>query len=219
MKAPLLELRQAQYAYEKTGFTLSCPSLSVEAGESLLIRGLNGSGKSTLGKLMAGILKPRHGELLLEGAVANNYPLGRIGQTVGYLFQEPGRQLFCATVGEELLFKACFLGENKEAAQDKAESLLQRFGLTHLRERSIYRLSRGEKQRLALAAVMMQEPRLLLLDEPTGGLDESMRNILCGLLQELLDCGMAIVLISHDAMLIKRFGRREIVLESGVVRC
>lgn len=219
MKAPLLQLQQVQYAYDKGAFTLNCSNLCVEAGESLLIRGANGSGKSTLGKLMAGILKPRQGELLLDGAPANDYPLGRIGQTVGYLFQEPGRQLFCSMVYEELLFKARFLKEDLVAAQVKAETLLQRFGLSHLCERSIYRLSRGEKQRLALAAVMMQEPRLLLLDEPTSGLDQGLRDNLYELLQELLENGIAIALISHDKMLNQRFGKRIVFVESGVVRC
>jgi len=219
MSAPLLQLRQVQYAYDKGGFTLTCPYLSVEAGEALSIRGVNGSGKTTLSKLMAGILKPCQGELLLNGTVVNHFPLGRIGQTVGYLFQEPGRQLFCATVDEELLFKARFLGEDLVAAQAKAEALLQRFGLTRLRERSIYRLSRGEKQRLALAAMMMQEPRLLLLDEPTSGLDRELRDGLCDLLQGLLDNGIAMALISHDAVLNERFARRIVIVEGGVARC
>ena len=227
MSAPLLQLRQVQFSYDtpqnareyNRGFSLDCPHLSVEAGEALLIRGATGSGKSTLGKLMAGILKPCKGELLLHGAVANDYHLGRAGQTVGYLFQEPGRQLFCTTAEEELLFVSRFLGKDETAARSKAEALLQRFGLTHLRERSIYRLSLGEKQRLALAAVMIQEPRLLLLDEPTSGLDQAMRDDLCGLLEAMLDSGIAVALISHDSMVARRFGRRIVMVESGVVKC
>ena len=219
MNAPLLQLREAQYAYDQGDFKLSCPNLCVTEGGCLLIRGATGSGKSTLGKLMAGILKPRQGELLLNGNVANDYPLGRIGQTVGYLFQEPGRQLFCATVGEELLFKACFLGEDLLGAQEKAAALLQSFGLSHLHGRSIYRLSRGEKQRLALAAVMMQGARLLLLDEPTSGLDQRTRGALCELLQELLANGTAIAIISHDSLLVQHFATAEVMLENGVVLC
>jgi len=219
MSAPLLQLQQVKYTYDKGGFTLNCPYLSIDTGEALLISGANGSGKSTLSKLMAGILKPCQGELLLDGATANDYSLGRIGQTVGYLFQEPGRQLFCTTVEEEMLFKTRFLGEDISAAQAKAEALMQRFGLMHLCERSIYRLSRGEKQRLALIATMMQEPRLLLLDEPTSGLDQAMRNVLYELLQELLNSSIALALISHDKMLNQRFGQHVVMVEGGVVRC
>jgi len=208
-----------QYTYEKSGFTLDCACLSVEAGESILINGAIGSGKSTLGKLMTGILKPGRGDLLLNGAVANEYPLGYIGQTVGYLFQEPGRQLFCSTVGEELLFKASFLGQDLTSAKERAGMLLQRFGLTHLQERGVFHLSRGEKQRLALAAVMMQQPQLLILDEPTSGLDQEMRDTLYDLLDDLLEGGVSVALISHDSIMVRRFGHRVITTECGVVKC
>ena len=106
-----------------------------------------------------------------------------------------------------------------EAVRVKADALLARFGMAQMRERSIYRLSRGEKQRLALAAVMMQSPGLLILDEPFSGLDQAMRQTVYEILMELQEGGVAVALISHERLYSERLAGRLIQVDSGVVQC
>jgi energy-coupling factor transport system ATP-binding protein len=212
-----IEIINVTYRYPKGGFVFSCPRLEFPAGEITLITGHNGSGKTTLSKLMCGILRPKEGELRIFGEPANDWPLGKIGSRIGYLFQDPSRQLFAATVWEELLFVDSILGRDQEAASRKAKRLLERFGLAPLAERSVYRLSRGEKQRLALCTILMGEAEYFILDEPTSGLDRGSRAKLCELMDDLVAMGKGLAVITHDKELIERYGMRNVRLEEGRV--
>lgn len=212
-----IELTNATYTYPKNTFTVSCDALSLNAGELALITGKNGSGKTTLLKLCCGILRPQSGELHIFGENARKWSLGRIGKSIGYLFQEPSRQLFTATVWDEMTFIGSIKADNIEATQEKAVSLLRRFNMLNMLERSTYRLSRGEKQRLALAAILMQEIRFLILDEPTTGLDGENREALYSVIASLLDEGIGIAVISHDNEVVSRFNDRRIFIEDGRV--
>ncbi|MDD2221393.1 MAG: ABC transporter ATP-binding protein [Clostridia bacterium] len=211
MSAPVIVLQNAVYKYPKGSFSLNCPALQLFAGELALILGPNGSGKTTLSKLACGIYKPDSGQLLLNGESANGFSLGKIGKTVGYLFQEPGRQLFATNCLEELTFVGEIKGANKEQTAARAEDLLKRFGLFELRERSIYRLSRGEKQRLALCGILMQNPLYIILDEPTTGLDKQARQVLYNTIDELLSQGVGLAVISHDHEVIDRYTQAKII--------
>ena len=194
----IIKVEQAEYEYPKGGFRFRCGSLALCGGESLLIHGLNGSGKTTLGKLMCGILKPRSGKVLVSGEDTRDISLGRIGRSVGYLFQDPAKQLFSLTVWEEVLLADSIKGTDSEAASLRANELLEMFGLHGLKNRSVYRLSRGEKQRLALCTIFMQGAKALILDEPTTGLDRENRFILYESLDGLLQKGIGLAIITHD---------------------
>ena len=211
MTEPVISLQNAVYQYPKGSFSLNCPALDLYAGQISLILGPNGSGKTTLSKLACCIYKPDSGKLLLNGKEANNFSLGKIGKTVGYLFQEPGRQLFATNCLEELTFVGEIKGENKEETTARAEALLKRFGLFELRERSIYRLSRGEKQRLALCGILMQNPVYIILDEPTTGLDRQARQVLYETIDGLLAQSVGLAVISHDHEVIDRYAQAKIV--------
>ena len=211
MNTPVICLQNAVYKYPKGSFSLSCPALELYAGQISLILGPNGSGKTTLSKLACGIYKPDSGKLLLNGEPASRFSLGKIGKTVGYLFQEPGRQLFATNCLEELTFVGEIKGEDKQQTAVLAENLLKRFGLFELRERSIYRLSRGEKQRLALCGILMQNPLYIILDEPTTGLDKQARQVLYNTIDELLSQGVGLAVISHDHEVIDRYTQAKII--------
>ncbi len=179
--------------------------------------GPNGSGKTTLGKVLAGILKPTEGRAFLAGKDTRTLSLGAIGQAVGYLFQEPERQIFAPSVYEELAFVLRLQGKPPDVIDHAVNTMLGRFDLSALRDRFPFSLSRGEKQRLALAAVLVNSPDYLILDEPTTGLDLKNKRRLGGYLEELLDAGVGMMIISHDRAFATGYATRVIELSGGVV--
>ena len=217
MSETVVRLQKAQFTYPKSQFKVICEDLELRAGETTLFTGKNGSGKTTLLKLCCGILRPDTGSLNILGEDAGKWPLGRIGKSIGYLFQEPSHQLFTATVWDEMTFVGSILGEGTDVLQERALSLLQRFNLIDLIERSIYHLSRGEKQRLAIAAILMQKISYLILDEPTTGLDKANRNTLYGFIDSMLNDGVGVAVITHDTQIISRYSGRRITMDNGRV--
>jgi len=209
-----IETQSLCYSYSgRNGFRLDIDNFAPEPCSALT--GGNGSGKTTLGKLLAGILRPQAGKVLYNGEDIAGWKLGKIGQRLGYLFQEPSRQIFAPTVMEELCFPVIFRGGDRQAAEAAAEDLLSEFGLSGRAESITYNLSRGEKQRLALASAFLLKPDFFILDEPTTGLDKRQREILAGLLKCFLEKGAGIMLISHDMDFIKGFDARIYRMESG----
>lgn len=217
MKQPTLRLTDARYAYPRGGFILRCDDLAFYPGELACVVGKNGSGKSTLMALFCGILRPQQGELRIRGELANDLSLGQIGKTVGYMLQNPARQLFATNVWEEMTFIDDIKGNDPQETARRATRYLERFGLLPLKDRSIYRLSRGEKQRLVLCAILMQGASHLILDEPTTGLDSQNRAVLHDTLRELLTAGIGISVVTHDQGFLREFGRRVVRVEGGEV--
>jgi len=206
------------FHYPSGSFALSCPRLHFSQGELSLITGPNGSGKTTLSKLMCGIVKPVQGVVAIYGRPSLSLTLGQIGLQIGYLFQDPSRQLFAGTVWKEMTFVSELLGEDQTSITKKASELLERFGLLHLKDRSVYHLSGGEKQRLALCTILMGGPQFLILDEPTVGLDKANREILYEMIQDLSQEGRGLAVITHEKELIQRFSdARRIILDKGRV--
>lgn len=214
----MIALSHVVYSYPKGGFVFSCDEAEFPAGEVTLLTGPNGSGKTTLCRLLCGVLRPDKGYLLIDGEDATAWPLGRIGAHVGYLLQEPSRQLFRPTVFEELTFVPELLGRDPQETAAKAEALLAEFGLTRLKARSTLTLSRGEKQRLALAALLMGGAGFFILDEPTTGLDTDNRRILYDKIEELRERGAGFAVASHDRELLSQWPRRLRLREGRVVR-
>ena len=184
-------------------------------GRCTALMGENGSGKTTLGKLAAGILRPDVGRVLYDGSDIKDWKLGEIGRRVGYLFQEPARQIFAAHPMEEIAFPLELRGMSKEAAEEKARALLAEFELEDVTSHTTYTLSRGEKQRLALAALMACEPKFLVLDEPTTALDRRRRQLLSEALHRLLASGVGMLLISHDRPFVEELGAEIRLMKGG----
>ena len=197
------------------GFALDVPSLTLPAGICTALCGFNGSGKTTLGKLLAGLLRPVRGKVLLGGEDIAGWPLGKIGARVGYLFQDPSRQIFAPTVIEDITFPLILKGKSEGEAYSLARSILARFEMDTLEEATSYTLSRGEKQRLALAAMMINNPSFFVLDEPTTGLDARRKSILGDILKDLIERGAGILLISHDKQFIRDYAGAVYMMEEG----
>ena len=188
-------------------------SASFRRGEIVAITGKNGCGKTTLTKLLVGILRPTSGLVSIDGVNMINMDLFEIGQRIGYVFQNPNRQLFCDTAFNEVAFGLRNMGFDEMHTEEKAAFYLDYFALSSYREAYPGKLSHGEKQRLALAAVLALGTNYLVLDEPTTGLDHRRQCELGEMQSELrqeLKCG--IVLVSHEVDFIARYADRELVM-------
>ena len=213
-----IKLKDVSFTYPKGNFNVNVDSLEFEEGKLYLVLGKNGSGKTTMLKLCCGILKPDSGTVEAFDKNISTMNLGEIGEYISYLFQEPSKQLFATTVWDEMTFAAYFKGEDEIEARDRAIMLLKKFNLYHLIKRSTYRLSRGEKQRLAIATILMQNIRFLILDEPTTGLDHANRRILYNVIKSLINEGTGVAIITHDNEVIEEFSDATFVkVEQGKI--
>ncbi len=215
MSKSFIELAEVVYRYPDSGFTLGPCTASFDDGEFTVIAGRNGSGKTTLGKLMVGLLKPDEGKITIDGKDIAEMKLCEIGMKIGYLFQNPSFQLFAATPIEEISFVLGLKGFEEVACKEKSIQMLKAFKLEHLRNKNAYRLSKGEKQSLAMAAVFVNEPEILLFDEPTTGLDTVRRAYLLELMEQWRVEKRGVITISHDKRLTQRQGVRLISMENG----
>lgn len=166
------------------------------------LTGRNGVGKTTLSRLIMGILTPVSGEMMLGDRVLNGMTLAERGRLIGYVMQNPARQIFSTTVEEEMRYGLENLGLPENEIESRMDIYLDIFGLADRKNDFPFRMSHGEKQRLVLAAVLAMKPEYLILDEPTAGLDTKRRQVL-GQLISSLDCG--VMVISHDDGFISRY--------------
>jgi energy-coupling factor transport system ATP-binding protein len=194
-------------------------SLAVAAGERVALVGVNGAGKSTLLKLLVGLLRPARGAVRLFGRDTAPLDLATITREVGLVPQNPARLLFSDTVADEVRFtrRAHRLPPAGEGAAGDPDPLLARLGLAALAGASPHDLSGGERQRAAIAAILAAGPRVLLLDEPTRGLDAGAKEALARHLDELAAGGVAVVVATHDVELAARVAGRMVVLDGGWV--
>ena len=190
--------------------------LLVREGECVVILGANGVGKSTLLKILDGLLKPAAGRVMFYGK-----PIEEVSETTAFreevalLFSEPDCQLFCPTVFDEVCFAPLQLGLGADGAMRRAEEVLRLLGLYHLKERAPHTLSSGEKKKVAIASILSLNPQVLLLDEPTGGLDPRSQVWLLELLEELKGCGKTIVMATHDLSLAGDLAHRVVVMDES----
>lgn len=212
---PLVETEGVSHRYGEGRLALDGVSLSIGTGEFVALLGPNGSGKSTLAKHWNGLLRPVAGRVLVDGQDTRTTPIGQLARTVGYVFQNPDHQLFLPTVAEELAFGPHNLGLRAEALRERVEETLRRFGLTGVRDRHPTMLGRGLRQLVAVAAVYAMAPRLLVLDEPTGGLDGRTTARLMETLHELVDAGRSVLLITHDLSLAAEHAQRVVLMAAG----
>lgn len=213
----MVKLENATYWYRNDSeMVLQSLSLKVRPGEAVCIMGRNGSGKSTLGRLIAGLIKPRRGRIEIDGrAVSGQSP----DTGVGILFQNPDNQMIATMVEKEIAFAL----ENQALPQEKMEeavsSVAARFGITHLLTRLTGELSGGEKQRVALASVMIQRPSVLVLDEPDAFLDENGRRILKHELQQIHQFNPSLVelRITQDPSVAGSYPRLVVIDEGEII--
>jgi len=213
-KVPVISARGIQYAYDGHA-ALRGVSFEAAAGEFVALMGRNGSGKSTLLKQVVGLLKPDQGQVVVSGLDTRRAALDDVIRTVGYVPQHPGALLFQETLAAELAFTRRSHRQPPDPDGDRA--LLARLGLDALAERNPRDLSGGEQQRAALAAILVADPRIILLDEPTRGLDYEQKHRLAGLLQEMKREGRTIIMATHDVELAAACADRVVLMAEGQI--
>jgi len=194
--------------------TLDGIALSLAAGERVALVGLNGSGKTTLLMALVGLV-PHRGEIVICGDRLSRRSAPRLRRRVGFLFNVPEDQLLFPTVIEDVAFGLVRDGVAAPAAAERALEALRQLGVAHLAEEPVHHLSHGQKQRVALAGALATEPPLLLLDEPTAGLDPPGRVALAELLAGLAS---AQLIATHDLELVEHLCSRVLLLAGGGLR-
>ncbi|MFD7259511.1 ATP-binding cassette domain-containing protein [Streptomyces sp. NPDC059874] len=217
---PLVELVGAGYAYEDGPAVLSGVDFGIVEGRALVLLGRNGSGKTTLMRLLSGGLRPGPGALRLDGAEVtyDRAGLTRLRTAVQLVVQDPDDQLFAASVEQDVSFGPMNLGLPIPQVRERVESALAALDITALRDRPTHLLSYGQRKRAAIAGAVAMAPRVLILDEPTAGLDPDGQERLLDVLAGLRAAGTTVVMATHDVDLAVRWADDAAVLTPAGIR-
>lgn len=217
----IFDLKNVSYSYVGKIDALKDITLKIDRGERVSIIGSNGSGKSTLLAILNGLIYPTSGEFRAFGsqiteevfdAIKDNEFRTYFRTKVGFVFQNSDVQLFSPTVYEEIAFGPLQLNVTPEEVETRVEDVLEMMGIAKLRDRSPHTLSGGEKKKVCIATVLVNNPEVLLLDEPSAGLDPRTQLWLVELLQELGQAGKTIVTATHDLEIMDQISKRAIVM-------
>jgi cobalt/nickel transport system ATP-binding protein len=214
---PLLELDDIHYAYGKDIPALSGVSLAISPGERVAILGANGCGKTTLLRVLAGLIFPQRGSYRAFGREITEPLLSRdpfgmfFRKEIGILFQNCDAQLFNPTVEDEVAFGPLQMNDPPETVRRGVTEAMRAFGLRGLAGRPPFALSGGEKKKVALASVMVMDPQVLLLDEPTAGLDPRSSQTLVDLIREAQGHGKTVVTATNDLHIVAEIATRILV--------
>ncbi len=212
-RGPVLEMRDLRYAYNSGVEALRGVSLAIRAGERVGLVGPNGAGKSTLLLHTNGLLRGK-GEVAVCSTRLARKNLVEARRKVGLLFQDPDDQLFLPTVREDVAFGPLAHGEPHEEVSRRVDAVLEHLGLSPLAERPPHELSVGQKRAVALATVLVLDPALLVLDEPSANLDPRARRQLVAMLKDLEP---ALLLASHDMELVLSLCDRVLLMDQGLI--
>lgn len=214
----IFELVGAAYSYPGRDPSLMEVSFSVRAGERVCILGANGSGKSTLLKTFAGLLCPQEGTFSAFGSPLTQTLLGddrfalSYHRRIGFIFQDSDVQLFCSTVEEEIAFGLLQQNLPREEVTRRTQDMMHMLGIVPLAQRTPFQLSGGEKKKVALASVLVMNPDVLILDEPTNGLDPRTQVWLIHLLDTLWRSGRTLITSTHHLGLAAKIADRAVLL-------
>ncbi|MFJ6852269.1 energy-coupling factor ABC transporter ATP-binding protein [Streptomyces sp. NPDC091271] len=216
----LLALRGASFAYEDGPAVLSGLDFEARAGRALALLGRNGSGKTTLMRLLSGGLRPGEGKLTVEGrpVAYDRKGLTRLRTTVQLVVQDPDDQLFAASVSQDVSFGPLNLGLSDSEVRARVDEALGALDITALADRPTHLLSYGQRKRTAIAGAVAMKPRVLILDEPTAGLDPDGQERLLATLGALRESGTTVVMATHDVDLALRWADDVALLTPSGVR-
>jgi len=208
-----IEVRGLEFSYPDGFPALRGVDLHIAPGEKVALVGPNGAGKSTLILHLNGILRGR-GEVCVCGLPVTDDNLGRIRASVGVVFQDPDDQLFSASVADDVAFGPICMGLDPAQVERRVAAALAAVGMADAGDRVPHHLSGGEKKRVAIASVLSMEPEILVLDEPTAGLDPRGRR---GLIRLLAELPQTMLVSTHDLHMVEELFRRTVVLDAGRV--
>lgn len=211
----MIEFENVSASYDGELPILRDVSFRIPDGDFVAFVGTNGAGKSTTMRLINGLLKPSSGQVLIDGVPTTQLRTSQLAAKVGFLFQNPDRQICCSTVREELLFGFRAQGRADAEAEAKVDAMIERFGFDDGAEPFL--LNRGTRQLLALASIIVMEPPVVVLDEPTTGLDFRECVKVMDVIAELNARGTTVIMVCHDMEVMADYAKRVIAMTAGQV--
>lgn len=219
-KDVVISLDHVSYQYERGGNAskaLDDVTFDIERGSFIGLIGRNGSGKTTLAKHLNGLIRPTQGTVTVDGLDASKHSVGEMAAHVGFVFQNPDHQIFCSTAKEEIAFGPTALGLDGATVFKRVDEMLTLFDLHRYEDVSPATLGYGERRAVALSSVLAIRTPILVLDEPTAGLDHRLAARFLGTIEKLNQRGVTIVMISHDMRAVYRYCTHVLELEDGKV--
>lgn len=216
----IIETKNLSYSYDGETAALDGLNMTFRRGGVTAVLGGNGAGKSTLFLCLDGIIKPDGGEVIINGEpiVYKKKSLNELKRKIGIVFQDPDDQLFSASVYEDISFGAVNMGLPPDEVSRRVDAAMELVGITHLKDKPTHALSFGQKKRVAVAGVIVMEPEVIVLDEPTAGLDPSGVSGLMHLLERVRkERGCTIILSTHEIDIVPIYADRLYVMDSGRV--
>ena len=211
----MIEFRDVHASYDGSAPILKGVSFTIRDGEFVAFVGTNGAGKSTTMRLMNGLLKPDAGQVLIDGGPTSDLRTSELARRVGFLFQNPDSQICCNTVREELLFGFKALGLDGPDADSRVDAIVEEFAFAP--DDDPFLLNRGARQLLALASIVVLAPPVVVLDEPTTGLDYRECVKVMDIIRRIHERGTTVVMVCHDMEVVADYAARCIVMSGGEV--
>lgn len=218
-KEALLEFRGVSFSYEKNKTIIDNMSFKINKGELISIVGKNGAGKSTISKLICGFYRPTKGDILLSGKKINNDTIKERANKIGLVMQNPNQMLSKTMIFDEVAFGLKVRGVEDEEIESRVTETLKVCGLYPYRNWPISALSYGQKKRVAIASILVLNPEIIILDEPTAGQDFKHYTEIMEFIKSLNKLGVTIIMITHDMHLMLEYTDRTLVVSKGRVLC
>lgn len=212
-----IELEDLWFGYQSDEWVIKGVNLVVRKGEMMGLIGQNGSGKTTLAQLIAGILKPGRGRILVFGKDVTKYGVMIRGRDIGYIFQNPDYQIFANTVREEIAYGLRAAGLPNQEIEDRVRNVSEMLGVGNILDEDPFFLTKADRQRIAVASILALNPRVIILDEPTTGLSPGETKALMDTVVQLNEKGTTIITISHDMWVIAKYCDRVVLMSEGKV--
>ena len=214
-----LETKNLSFTYPDGTKALNNVNLQIKKGEKIAIMGANGAGKSTLFSHFNGLTEPTSGHVEVDGEkiVFEREELLKVRQKVGIVFQDPNDQLFAPTVKEDVAFGPMNLGLDYDEVNNRITEALEMVGMSGFEDKTPHHLSGGQQKRVAIAGIVAMRPEIMILDEPTAGLDPEGVDKVLDILNNLNKEGMSIVISSHDIEMVNQFADKIFVLHNGEI--
>ena len=210
----MIEINQLSFSYDKENQVIKNINIKIEKGKRIGIIGANGAGKSTLLRLIMGLEKPNSGEIFLDGTKIEKKSLPEIRKKCGYLFQSSENQLFMPTALDDVTFALKNYGMTDNEAKIKGLSVLKDLGVLHLSEKPVWKMSGGEQKLVCIASILANNPEILIMDEPTNGLDPKNRKAIIDTINAL---DKTKIIASHDLDMILDTCERVILMSQGKI--
>lgn len=212
-----IEVKDLWFRYEGQDWVLRGVNLDICSGEFVAIVGQNGAGKTTLVKQFNGILKPEKGSVYVHQRNVAETPLSEIATQVGYCYQNPDHQIFNLTVQSELEFGPRHLGFPEDEIEERTNQVLETVSLIGFEKEYPFSLSRGQRQKLAVGTILAINPSVMIIDEPTTGMDWQDGVAMMNLIKLLHETGRTIIMITHDMRIVAEYAERIVVMSEGQV--